>query len=109
MDISRESFIARMAALRCRYSNIAFLAFIEGAKFADENPDWNNPKKRLPEDGQLVLVLDKFNYIHVVRFLADSGAWVDQMDSDHEYTGIVLWTPKPKIPVLAIQDDKKED
>jgi hypothetical protein len=108
MKVDRENFIITEAMSRYRDSKYAASAFIDGAKFADNFPDWRRPEKELPQDGILVLALDKSNRVHVVRYYRDSQAWVDQMDYEHEYCGIKLWMPMPKFPVPAVQDESEE-
>jgi hypothetical protein len=108
MEVDRKSLILAVANLRYQNSMNAASAFVDGAKFADENPDWANPNNRLPEDQRDVLVLDKNKAFHVAYYMGDSEVWMDSTRSE-EIHGVELWMPMPKVPALAIEDGKEAD
>jgi hypothetical protein len=106
---NREKFFIAAAWNRYHNSKNTACAFVEGAKFADKFADWHIVYDEYPQNGQLVLALDKSKHLHVARFFKykDSQAWVDQTDNDHEYCSIEYWMPLPKYPCAVVQDGKE--
>jgi hypothetical protein len=102
MEVDRKSFIKVVAEHRYYASKVASDAFADGARFADDNPDWRSPRCNRPEDCRFVLAFTKAGDFMVCSYLKDKKVWLD--NHDNEVKDVELWMPIPKLPALAIQD-----
>lgn len=78
-------------------------AFIEGAKWADENPNkWISVEDRLPKQNKKVIVIcEKLDTAPFYKI--SLGHIVDKTICKDNYNGwdipnVVYWTPMPKLP-----------
>lgn len=69
----------------------AMYGFIQGAKFADEHPNWIHVSDNLPEDGQVVLVTTPRGNVRM--YVYEGGKFIDFIKAESE---VSYWMPMPK-------------
>jgi hypothetical protein len=66
-------------------------AFVEGANWADSNPNWISVEEELPANNSLVLIKDEFSSgFYTAYYLDDSKTW-RSWETDRELHHVTHW------------------
>lgn len=80
-----------------RYAKAYQKPFVDGAMWADNNPNWISVEDELPEEGDMVLVAlkNRIMTITTTSYCVD-GEWYDYGNKIHG--GVTHWMPLPNPP-----------